>query len=172
MPTVFNASLNQHRLVIYTWPKIVLFQIGKKSLSVKISAIPFFHKKKEKKTFHFNLGNFKENHCKEQASFDTGKPGLVIFIEKVIDIPRNQQQGFKKGRGTATDSKGTGWWLLFYGKYISRYAHLYTSRSLYINVAMASVELSAAFEVVDVKLLIKRMKIMGIPDDIFFCNWS
>ena len=31
-----------------------------------------------------------------------GKPSLVSFIEKVIDIPRNQQQGFKKGRGTAT----------------------------------------------------------------------
>ena len=33
-------------------------------------------------------------------------------------------------------------------------------------VAMASLDLSAAFDVVNVPLLIKRMKILGLPDDV------
>ena len=33
-------------------------------------------------------------------------------------------------------------------------------------VSMASIDLSAAFDVVDVPLLIKRMKIMGLPEDV------
>ena len=33
-------------------------------------------------------------------------------------------------------------------------------------VAMASIDLSAAFDVVEVALLIKRMKIMGLPADV------
>ena len=33
-------------------------------------------------------------------------------------------------------------------------------------VAMASLDLSAAFDVVDVKLLLKRLKNFGLPDDV------
>ena len=42
------------------------------------------------------------------------------------------------------------------------------SRALDENefVALASLDLSSAFDVVDVSLLIKRMRIMGLPDDI------
>ena len=33
-------------------------------------------------------------------------------------------------------------------------------------VALASIDLSAAFDVVDVGLLIKRLRILGLPDDV------
>ena len=40
-------------------------------------------------------------------------------------------------------------------------------------VAMASLDLSSAFDVVDVKLLIKRLGIIGLPDDVISLveNW-
>ena len=33
-------------------------------------------------------------------------------------------------------------------------------------VAMASLDLSSAFDVVDVPLLLKRLRILGLPDDV------
>ena len=33
-------------------------------------------------------------------------------------------------------------------------------------VALAGIDLSAAFDVVDVKLLIKRLTLLGLPDDV------
>ena len=68
------------------------------------------------------------------------------------NITGNGQHGFKKNRGTATAG------LLLQSM---------ISRALDDNeyVAMASLDLSAAFDVVNVPLLIKRLGIIGLPGD-------
>ena len=73
--------------------------------------------------------------------------------EGKIDLTGKSQHGFKKNRGTASAS------LLLQSL---------ISRSLDDDefVAVASLDLSSAFDVVDVTLLIKRMNIMGLPADL------
>ena len=39
-------------------------------------------------------------------------------------------------------------------------------------VAMASFDLSVAFDVVDTKLLIKRLKVIGLSDDVVILIWT
>ena len=69
-----------------------------------------------------------------------------------ISIGGKQQHGFTKNKSTATAG-------LMLQSLIAR--------ALDDNcyVAMAGIDLSAAFDVVDVKLLIKRLVILGLPDD-------
>ena len=70
-----------------------------------------------------------------------------------VDITGKLQLGFKKGKGTAT----TGLLL-----------QSVIARALEDDnyVAMASLDLSAALDIVDVKLLIKRLTILRLPGNL------
>ena len=78
--------------------------------------------------------------------------GQLEILNKV-DLTGKQQHGFKKAKGTCTAG-------LLLQSLIARGL----DEGNY--VAMASLDLSAAFDVVDVPLLIKRLTIMGLPDDL------
>ena len=79
----------------------------------------------------------------------------IAQIEELnnVDITGNQQHCFKKGRGTATAG-------LLLQSLIAR------ALDDDCYVALASIDLSAAFDVVDVGLLIKRLRILGLPNDV------
>ena len=76
-------------------------------------------------------------------------------IEKInlVDLTGNSQHGFKKGRSTATAGL-TIQSLLSHALDQNKYA------------LMSSIDLSAAFDVVNINLLLKRLKIIGLPNDI------
>jgi hypothetical protein len=70
-----------------------------------------------------------------------------------IDLTGDYQHGFKKGKSTTTAS-------------ISIQTALTKALEQGHFAPMASLDLSSAFDVVNTGLLIKRMKIIGIPDDV------
>ena len=70
-----------------------------------------------------------------------------------IDLTGDYQHGFKKGKSTTTAS-------------ISIQTALTKALEQGHFALMASLDLSSAFDVVNTGLLIKRMKIIGIPDDV------
>ena len=76
-----------------------------------------------------------------------------IQEENNCDITGSNQHGFKKGKSTAT---------------ISLTLQSQIARALDENkfVLMSSLDLSAAFDVVNIELLIKRLKIAGFPMDV------
>ena len=76
-----------------------------------------------------------------------------IAQENNIDLTGIQQHGFKRKRSTTTASLTL---------------QSLISRKMDENkfAAMASLDLSAAFDLVDLDLLSKRIRIMGLPDDI------
>ena len=76
-----------------------------------------------------------------------------LEILNSVDLTGKEQHGFKKGRGTS--SAGLQLQSLI-------------ARALDDDefVAMASLDLSAAFDVVNVPLLIKRLDIIGLPGDV------
>ena len=76
-----------------------------------------------------------------------------IEQESGIDITGNPQHGFKPKRSTGTASLTLQ----------SVLSHALDSGNYGV---MASIDLSAAFDVVNIKLLIKRLKIIGIPKDV------
>ena len=73
--------------------------------------------------------------------------------ENNVDITNKRQHGYKKNKGTLT---------------LGLELQSIISRALdEINyVLMASLDLSAAFDVVNTKLLLKRLKIIGLPSDV------
>ena len=70
-----------------------------------------------------------------------------------INLAGKQQHGFTKGKSTATAG------LVLQGL---------IARALDDNqlVLLASLDLSAAFDIVNVDLLIRRLKVIGLPDDV------
>ena len=70
-----------------------------------------------------------------------------------LDLTGKQQHGFKRNRSTATAAT-------LLQSIISRAA----DGDCY--AVMASLDLSAAFDLVNVELLIKRLRIMGMPNDL------
>ena len=71
----------------------------------------------------------------------------------MVDITGKQQHGFKKGKSTLT-----------LGLKIQSLIARALDEDNY--ALMASLDLSAAFDVVNIRLLIKRLKIMGLPEDV------
>ena len=84
----------------------------------------------------------------------------IQYLEstKKLDLTGKQQHGFKKNKSTATAAQ-------LLQSIISRAA----DKNCY--VIMASLDLSAAFDLVNVELLIKRLRIMGFPNDLDVCQW-
>ena len=76
-----------------------------------------------------------------------------IGEENDIDLTGKEQHGFKKSRSTITA-----------GLTLQTLIAKHLDENLFS--VMASLDLSAAFDLVDLDLLMKRMKILGIPDDI------
>ena len=70
-----------------------------------------------------------------------------------VDLTGNCQHGFKKNGGTCTA-----------GLQLQSMIARALDDDEY--VAIASLDLSAAFDVVDVPLLIKRLRVIGLPDDV------
>ena len=73
--------------------------------------------------------------------------------ENGVEITGNNQHGFKNGRGTST---------------LSLDLQSMIGRAMDKNeyALLSSLDLSAAFDLVDVKLLIKRLQIIGLTDDV------
>ena len=84
-----------------------------------------------------------------------------LILTRILDINEHSdceltgknQHGFKKNRSTITASMD-----------IQSKIAAIMDQDQY--VAMASLDLSAAFDVVNVDLLLKRLKVMGIPEDV------
>ena len=76
-----------------------------------------------------------------------------IQAEQDVDITCPQQHGFKKQKSTATA-----------GMILQTIISSHVDLNKY--VMMASLDLSAAFDIVDIKLLLKRLRIVGLPEDI------
>ena len=119
----------------------------------KFSKIVPVHKKGSKS----EIENYRPvaNLCSVSKVFERLVLNRINQLELAgsCDLTGNGQHGFKKGRGTC--SAGLALQSL-------------VARALDDDnyVSMASIDLSAAFDVVDVPLLIKRMKIMGLPNDV------
>ena len=118
-----------------------------------ISKIIPIHKKGSKT----NIQNYRPiaNLCAMTKVFEQLIIDRIKEIEKInaIDITGKSQHGFKKGRSTATAG-------LTIQSLLSR-ALDQNKYSL-----MSSIDLSAAFDVVNVKLLLKRLQIIGLPSDV------
>ena len=78
---------------------------------------------------------------------------LEIEDENKADLTGVEQHGFKKAKSTAT---------------AGLILQSILSRALDSNnyALMASIDLSAAFDLVNIKLLMKRLKVIGLPNDI------
>ena len=83
-----------------------------------------------------------------------------IEIQNLIDLTNKSQHGFKRNRSTNS---------------ASLMLQSVLARALDENnfALMASIDLSSAFDVVNVKLLLKRLRLLGLPDDIISLvgNW-
>jgi hypothetical protein len=119
----------------------------------RISKIVPVHKKGSKQM----IENYRPvaNLCSASKVFERLILNRINQLETLanIDLTGKGQHGFKKNRGTASAG------LLLQSL---------ISRALDDDefVLLASLDLSSAFDVVDVRLLIKRMRIMGLPDDL------
>jgi hypothetical protein len=82
-----------------------------------------------------------------------------LLLQRILETANsdtlftNQQHGFRKGKSTITA-------VIKLQRIIS--THMYMDE----YVAVASLDLSAAFDVVNVELLLKRLKVMGMPEDL------
>ena len=119
----------------------------------RISKIVPVHKKGECS----KIENYRpiSNLCSSSKVFEKLIMKRIESIQTAenVDLTGNAQHGFKKSRSTATAG-------------LTLQAIL--SRALDRNeyAMMSSLDLSAAFDVVNVKLLIKRLKIVGLPSDL------
>ena len=95
------------------------------------------------------------NLCSTSKIFEKMILNRIRSIESIngIEVGGRQQHGFTKNKSTLTAG-------LLLQSLIARAL----DEDNY--VAMASIDLSAAFDIVDVGLLIKRLKILGLPDDL------
>ena len=118
-----------------------------------ISKIIPLHKKGPKT----DIQNYRPiaNLCAMTKVFEQLIINRIREIEKInlVDLTGNSQHGFKKGRSTATAGL-TIQSLLSHALDQNKYA------------LMSSIDLSAAFDVVNINLLLKRLKIIGLPNDI------
>jgi len=104
-----------------------------------------------------DLSNYRPIHnlCALSKLFERLMLQRLLDIEQNhgVDITGKGQHGFKKGKSTITACKELQKqisWALDEGNY----------------AGVASLDLSAAFDVVNVDLLLKRIRIMGFPEDI------
>ena len=115
--------------------------------------IPIFKNKGEKK----NIENYRPiaNLCSASKVFEKLilKRLLDIEDENNCDLTGINQHGFKRGRSTST---------------LSIEIQNLIARALDEDktVLLASLDLSAAFDIVNISLLLKRLRIMGLPNDI------
>ncbi len=110
-----------------------------------------------KKASRNEVSNYRpiSNLCSTSKVFEKLVLRRIMEVEKEnrVDLTGKEQHGFKKGKSTASA-----------GMVIQSII----SRALDENnyVLMSSVDLTAAFDLVDVRLLIKRLQIVGLPTDV------
>ena len=115
--------------------------------------IPIYKNKGEKK----NIESYRPiaNLCSASKVFEKMilKRLLEIQDENNCDITGLNQHGFKRGRSTCT---------------LSIEIQNLIARALDEDktVLLASLDLSAAFDIVNISLLLKRLRILGLPNDI------
>ena len=119
----------------------------------KTSRILPLHKKGQKK----QMENYRpiSNLCAGSKIFER------LILQRILEIDNQtefsltgeNQHGFKKGKSTITASADIQ----------SRIASLMDEDQY---VAMASLDLSAAFDVINIDLLLRRLEIMGMPEDL------
>jgi hypothetical protein len=119
----------------------------------KVSKVIPLHKKGKKE----DINNYRpiSNLCSITKVFERL---ILLRLEEIekengIDLTGYKQHGFKKKRSTVTAG-------LTLQSIIAREM----DKDCY--VAMSSLDLSAAFDLVNLNLLIKRLRIMGIPNDL------
>ena len=95
------------------------------------------------------------NLCSTSKLFEKLILKQIQYLENInkLDFTGKQQHGFKKSKSTATAG-------LLLQSIISRAA----DDDNY--VLMASLDLSAAFDLVNVELLLKRLRLIGLPNDL------
>ena len=110
-----------------------------------------------KKGSKSNIENYRpvSNLCSTSKIYEKLILKQINYLEAVnkLDFTGKQQHGFKKTKGTATAG-------LILQSIIARA----TDENNY--VLMASLDLSAAFDHVNVNLLVKILKIIGMPKDL------
>jgi hypothetical protein len=114
--------------------------------------IPLFKKGKKSQ-----IENYRpiSNLCASSKVFERLVLTRILDIEKEarVDIFGKTQHGFRKGRSTVTAA-------------IELQACLAESMDNNHYVAVASLDLSAAFDVINIELLMKRLEKIGIPRDL------
>ncbi len=95
------------------------------------------------------------NLCAASKIFEKLILKQIHYLEKTnkLDLTGKQQHGFKKNKSTAT---------------VGTLLQSMIARAADANcfVVMASLDLSMAFDMVNIELLVKRLRIMGMPRDI------
>jgi hypothetical protein len=119
----------------------------------KVSKVIPLHKKGKKE----NIENYRpiSNLCSITKVFERL---ILLRLEEIekengIDLTGYEQHGFKKKRSTITAG-------------LTLQSLIAKEMDMDCYVAMSSLDLSAAFDLVNLDLLMKRLKIMGIPDDL------
>ena len=111
------------------------------------------HKKGQKK----DIENYRPiaNLCSISKIFEKLILKRIMEVQDLnnVDITGKQQHGFKKGKST-----------LSLGLKIQSLLARALDDDNY--ALMASLDLSAAFDVVNIRLLVKRLKIVGLPEDV------
>jgi hypothetical protein len=110
-----------------------------------------------KKVLKCNIENYRPiaNLCSSSKLFEKLILRRILEIELNfgVDLTGKQQHGFKKNKSTAT---------------LSLQLQSLIARALDEDnyALMASVDLSAAFDVVNIDLLMERLRVIGLPDDV------
>ena len=129
-----------------------IYQTGELPDQWKISRTVPLYKKGNKN----NLDSYRpiSNLCSASKIFERMMLNRLIDIEDTqnVDLTNIMQHGFKKGRSTITALK----------EIQSRIARNIDQNDY---VAVGSLDLSAAFDVVNIELLLKRLTTIGLPTD-------
>ena len=110
-----------------------------------------------KKGLKSDIENYRPiaNLCSTSKLFEKLILKRILSIEKIndVDITGKEQHGFKRNKSTTT---------------LSLQIQSLISRALDEDkhVLMASIDLSAAFDVVNIDLLLERLRIVGLPVDV------
>ena len=130
-----------------------IYTTGKLPEQWKVSKIVPAHKKGSKT----EIENYRPiaNLCSGSKVFEKLILKQIHYLEQTnkLDLTGKRQHGFKKNKSTATAGA-------LLQSIISRAA----DDKCY--VVMASLDLSMAFDMVNTNLLIKRLRIMGMPNDL------
>jgi hypothetical protein len=110
-----------------------------------------------KKGFKSKIENYRliANLCFTTKIFEKLILQRILQIEKdnIVNISGPQQHGLKKGHNTNTAG-------------LALQTIIASALDEDSFALMASIDLSAAFDLVNIEFLLKRMKIMGLPNDI------